>query len=69
MQMEIVEPKKGSDETIKTKFRITKKEWEKCLWIRVWLKRAGADIEKPFKENSRFIYFIVDGDYINGHKK
>ena len=31
MQMEIVEPKKGSDETIKTKFKITKKEWEKCL--------------------------------------
>ena len=69
MRMEIVLPKKGSDETIKTKFRITKKEWEKNLWIRGLLKLAGADIEKPFKENSRFIYFIVDGDYINGHKK
>ena len=69
MQMEIVEPKKGSDETIKTKFRITKKEWEKSLWIRGWLKLAGAYIDKPFKENSRFIYFIVDGDYLNGHKK
>ena len=69
MQMEIVEPKKGSDETIKTKFRITKKEWEKSLWIRGWLKLAGADIDKLFKENSRFIYFIVDGDYLNGYKK
>lgn len=34
----------------------------------MWLIKAGAMLNNPTKKNSRFIYYTVDGDYLNGPK-
>ena len=42
-----------------TRFKIGKKNWDNGFFNRYF-----EDI-KPSKENSRFIYFEVEGDFIN----
>ena len=59
---------KPSNEESKTEFKITQKEFKETKWLHSWLTLAGADLTKPSKQNSRYIYFIVDGDYLNGPK-
>lgn len=59
---------KPNNEESKTEFKITQKEFKEVTWLHLWLIRAGADLTKPSKQNSRYIYFIVNGDYLNGPK-
>lgn len=68
MWMTVIEPKKNSNDVIKTEFKLTKKEFVNTAWLRGWLKLAGADLNNPTKENSRFVYFVVNGDYLNKPK-
>lgn len=59
---------KPNDKESKTEFKITQKEFREVKWLHLWLTKAGADLTKPSKQNSRYIYFIVAGDYLNGPK-
>lgn len=46
-----------------TSFKIAKRDWN-----RGFMKKHFAD-KTPSKESSRFIYFEVEGDLINVHRK
>lgn len=51
---------------VKTEFKIPVKEFKKSLWLKRWLRLAGSDLENPPKRKGQYVYFTVDGDYING---
>lgn len=59
---------KPNDKDSKTLFKIPLKEFNEQPWIAVWLIKAGAMLNSPTKKNSRYIYYTVDGDYLNGPK-
>lgn len=52
----------------KTLVKIPLKEYNEQHWVAVWLVMKGAILNNPTKKNSRFIYFTVDGDLLNGPK-
>lgn len=45
-----------------TRFKISKKDWKQGF-MREFFKD-----KTPVKENSRFIYFELEGDFLNGKK-
>lgn len=47
-----------------TRFKIRKKD--KDNWLVYLYAKFGIDIKNPIKENSRFIYFEKEGDWLNG---
>lgn len=47
-----------------TRFKVFVKHFWK--WKQIIRIKYGVDIEKPVKQNSRFIYFEKEGDLING---
>lgn len=51
------------EQTNQTRIKISKVEWERNHW----LKEAFKNMQ-PEKESSRYIYFVVDGDYLNRNK-
>lgn len=56
MLVEIIEQ---GDKT-KTRFRFSRKEYE------AWKKgNKELDLAEPVKQNSRYVYFDVDGDMLN----
>jgi hypothetical protein len=63
VELKLIESKK---EKPKTEFKIPLNEFNNSSWLKPWLSLAGADLEKPDKQNSRNIYFTVEGDYLNG---
>lgn len=47
-----------------TRFKMsTKNFWKWRLHLK---SKYGIDITKPVKQNSRFIYFEKEGDFLNG---
>lgn len=59
---------KPNDKDSKTLFKIPLKEFNEVPGIAVWLVMAGVMLNNPTKKNSRFVYYTVDGDYLNGTK-
>lgn len=57
MEMRLV----GTKDNPKTKIKISTSEW-KNSWV-----RDAFQSYRPKKESNRFIYFEIDGDFIN-HK-
>lgn len=51
------------EETKQTRIKISMEDWERIHW----LKEAFKNMQ-PEKQSSRFIYFVVDGDYLNRNK-
>lgn len=60
MEMELFE-KDGATWTI---FKLTKKKLSS--WRAVLRCMYGVDTDKPTKQNSRYIYFEKEGNWING---
>lgn len=55
-----VELIKGKDKTIKTRVRISLKEWKE----NPWMQKMFGEIT-PVKESTRYKYFIINGDLLN----
>lgn len=55
-----VELIKGKDKTIKTRVRISLKEWKENHRIQKMFRELT-----PVKESTRYKYFIIDGDLLN----
>ena len=51
------------EEKNQTRIKISKKDWEQSPRLREVFKNM-----QPEKQSSRFIYFVVDGDYLNRNK-
>lgn len=49
---------------IYTRFKVKITEFDR--WIGLLAIKYCVDVEKPVKQNSRFIYFEKEGDWING---
>lgn len=56
MQLSLV----GND---KTRIKVSVKELKNDKWL-----QSVLGLLKPYKENSRYKYFIVDGDLLNKRK-
>lgn len=54
--------KKNSE--IYTRFKVKLKEFDTWVWLLVI--KYHVNTNKPVKQNSRFIYFEKEGDWING---
>lgn len=44
-----------------TRFKVKVKE----LWVYSQLLKKYVDIKKPVRQSSRYIYFEVEGDFLN----
>lgn len=47
-----------------TRFKVGKKD--RNDWLVYLYSKFGIDIKNPVRENSRFIYFEKEGDWLNG---
>lgn len=48
-----------------TRFKLTIKEF---IELKPLLSKFGIDVDNPSKKSSRFVYFEVEGDFLNGRK-
>lgn len=48
-----------------TRFKLTIKEFSE---LRPLLSKFGIDVDNPSKKSSRFIYFEIEGDFLNRRK-
>lgn len=55
-----VELIKGKDKTIKTRVKISIKEWKENPWIQKRFREIT-----PVKESARYMYFVINGDLLN----
>lgn len=51
------------DGKIHTRFKVRVKEKEN--WLLYLTVKYGIDTEKPVKENSRYLYYEKEGDWLN----
>lgn len=47
-----------------TRFKVRAKE--KKQWFLYLITKYGIDVSSPVKQNSQFIYFEKEGDWLNG---
>lgn len=70
MQFKLIEPKKSKGETeIKTEVKISIKELDNPVVKAYLLSEMRIDYTKPIKQNSKYVYFMYNGDWLNKDKE
>lgn len=68
MEMELIFPKKNTNDETKTRYKLSKNEMND-FETKLYLKSIGIDLENPVKQSSRYTYFEINGDQINRKRK